>query len=933
MNDFKRTNAPGIPARGAQTPSQPIDVGTVGHGVPSASWCQRVEVFPVSQCFPFLVVAVAALLGHAVSAALGLSMNPIGMYSAATTGSGQHLMTGWAYADPNVGWTNQALGHLAAQQWLHGIVPWWNPDTGIGLPLAGEMQPAALFLPFVFLLKVRGGIVWLMSLLQFLAGSASFVLFRLLKFERWVSLTGALLVMFSSVFAFVPGETILNVVPFLPMLLAGIELACCRANPAAAVAVIAVGIGWSLLGGFPETAFLDGLLAAVWAAARVPSKPNLLTYFLVLIGGGLLGLMIGSPAIVAFADFMRSSGVFASHEFGKASLDVRGLATVVMPYIFGPLGSAPVVGFPPRLAEVTQGYAGYLGVAALPFIVAGLMSERLGRLKWALAAWIGLSMAKTFGWHPLIAVLNVIPFMTNIDFFRYSSPTWDMAAVVLVLLGIEEISAGRPSVMWPTAITLSCIGTGAVLAWPWSPVWHWPQAAMPRIVGWFLGSVVYATVVTAVFALIARFAPGRRRGPALAAMLVIDAAVMFIVPQLSAPRPSHVDWPAIAYLRRNVGLGRVYSLGPIAPNYGAYFGIPMIDSNYVPVAANWAAYISNHLFPPAAVFQSSLFWPAYLQAWRRSASRIMIDHLADYRAIGVNYMVTPPGFSFQKKVEVLHHETHPVAYPLLPGRQMTVIEHAPHTFGAGRRVGAVAVDNATYVGTANGQIVFHLCAGGVCGKGTAKLATASDNAPLWATLGRAVPLVAGQSFTLRIVHRGGTRPNAIWLFDKGNVNGTIDATGRTPPTGKTAQVIFGEGPPAGAPTKVYADRTMDIWKLAGAAPFWAAADGTCEIKTQTRTQVTVFCQGAAKLRRASLLMPGWHAWVNDRPVKIHHAGGIMQSIDLAAGLSRVRFDFVPPYTRVAIWAAAAALATVLAMLTTLSKQRWLSGRLRQKKSA
>jgi hypothetical protein len=36
------------------------------------------------------------------------------------------------------GWTSQALGHLAALDWLHGTVPWWNPFEGLGAPLIWE---------------------------------------------------------------------------------------------------------------------------------------------------------------------------------------------------------------------------------------------------------------------------------------------------------------------------------------------------------------------------------------------------------------------------------------------------------------------------------------------------------------------------------------------------------------------------------------------------------------------------------------------------------------------------------------------------------------------------------------------------------------------------------------------------------------------------
>lgn len=54
----------------------------------------------------------------------------------------------------NPGWIDgcagvfvEALGRLVARDWVHGIIPWWNPYSGVGMPLAGEYQPAAFSSP------------------------------------------------------------------------------------------------------------------------------------------------------------------------------------------------------------------------------------------------------------------------------------------------------------------------------------------------------------------------------------------------------------------------------------------------------------------------------------------------------------------------------------------------------------------------------------------------------------------------------------------------------------------------------------------------------------------------------------------------------------------------------------------------------------------
>ena len=59
---------------------------------------------------------------------------------------------------------------LSAWDWLHGMIPWWNPYTGIGVPLAGELQPGAFFLPFNLLLLLKEGLLWQRIAMQIIAG-------------------------------------------------------------------------------------------------------------------------------------------------------------------------------------------------------------------------------------------------------------------------------------------------------------------------------------------------------------------------------------------------------------------------------------------------------------------------------------------------------------------------------------------------------------------------------------------------------------------------------------------------------------------------------------------------------------------------------------------------------------------------------------------
>ena len=113
----------------------------------------------------FLILA-AVLLANAPTL-LGFShCDPEGLYSGLTHGMKPGYLTGQAcFFDPAPAYYTQPLGRLSASDWLHGVVPWWNPYSGIGMPLAAEAQNESLFLPFVLLLIFHND--WLLQRLAF----------------------------------------------------------------------------------------------------------------------------------------------------------------------------------------------------------------------------------------------------------------------------------------------------------------------------------------------------------------------------------------------------------------------------------------------------------------------------------------------------------------------------------------------------------------------------------------------------------------------------------------------------------------------------------------------------------------------------------------------------------------------------------------------
>ena len=72
---------------------------------------------------------------------------------------------------------------------------------------------------------------------------------------------------------------------------------------------------------------------------------------------------------------------------------------------------------------------------------------------------------------------------------------------------------------------------------------------------------------------------GKQRVRLLSAVLALDALALFVVPEFSAPRSVSVDTAPVAYLRSHIGNSRFFTLRPLAPNYGSYFGVSSLNIN------------------------------------------------------------------------------------------------------------------------------------------------------------------------------------------------------------------------------------------------------------------------------------------------------------------------------------------------------------------
>jgi hypothetical protein len=100
----------------------------------------QVLEFAETDTYAVLIIFLLPLLVNLPGLLGWWSVDPMHFLSRIESFHPQQLLSGYPFTDPNVGWTAQALGKLSADEWLSGRIPWWNSYSGVGLPLAAEMQ-------------------------------------------------------------------------------------------------------------------------------------------------------------------------------------------------------------------------------------------------------------------------------------------------------------------------------------------------------------------------------------------------------------------------------------------------------------------------------------------------------------------------------------------------------------------------------------------------------------------------------------------------------------------------------------------------------------------------------------------------------------------------------------------------------------------------
>jgi hypothetical protein len=450
----------------------------------------------------------------------------------------------------------------------------------------------------------------------------------------------------------------------LPLSLLGVERAvgAARQNRPGGWSLLAVALALSIVAGFPETSFIDGLLVALWSILRIAGASRTLWRPIItkLASGLALGIALSAPLLVAFADYL-PYGYTGGHGqgFAHVSLSESGLSQLVLPYSLGPIfGFRSASGTSDTISLLWGSVGGFLSVTVIAAGLVGVIGRRQRLLRMGLAGWILVCLLRTFGFPPIVHVFAVIPGVRSTAFYRYSDPSWELAAVILAVLGLDDIARNFTR---RRAVVAGALITGGFAIWAaahaLSLMTHVsaPPGSHPRL--YPLASLAIACAALSALAIGGLIAGGRsgsaggeresrggeveksrRRGRVLMAGVVGAESILLMgFTYLSAPVPTPLHLGSVEWLQKNLDTYRFLTLGPIQPNYGSYFGIAEASINDLPVPKAWNSYIADHLDPNAipSVFSGG----GRIDPAGPTPAQELTANLPSYEAVGIRYVV------------------------------------------------------------------------------------------------------------------------------------------------------------------------------------------------------------------------------------------------------------------------------------------------------
>lgn len=584
---------------------------------------------------PLLLILLAVLAGNGLYLIGESSTNTIS-WTANISQVVCHVTCGRPMIDPNVGFITQPLGHLSAMDLLHGHLPWWNYFEGLGQPLAGEMQSAALF-PLTLLFAFPAGLLFFHIGLELIAGICTYFLAKRVGLPILAATTVGALFALNGTYAWL-GNAVLNPVAFLPMLLLGIEMiydsTMTKDNKGWYLCAIAIALAF--YAGFPEVAYFDGLFALGWAAVRLfslPRESRRKALGRLGIGGGV-GLLLSLPILIPFADFSKVAnlGHHTAAVDGTAHISIHALEMFFDPYVHGTLFADPAV------ASVWGGIGGYFTASVGALALLGLFGERLRPLRIYLGLWVFIGLSGAFNFAHLRKVWNLIPLIQNVSFGRYIMASCELSMIVLVGLGLMDFAhSAKAKRLFSVTASAMLLGLISIVLTAGSLNTGVIYGHRARIIYAFLDAIPFLAIIALL--VLGRFARWRRTPLLVSAVLVVESLLIFGVPSGEAAKYVNVDMAPIHFLQSNEGQYRFFDFAVLTPNWGSQYGLNELNAIDLPFPKKFSNLIENQLAP--GLTPSNQFVIHNGVTGMDIQMQDIVAHFAAYEDASVKYLLMP----------------------------------------------------------------------------------------------------------------------------------------------------------------------------------------------------------------------------------------------------------------------------------------------------
>src|SRR5262249_23535914 len=195
---------------------------------------------------------------------------------------------------------------------------------------------------------------------------------------------------------------------------------------------------------------------------------------------------------------------------------------------------------------------GYLSVSLILFALVGLASGKHRGLRLALVGWLVLALSRMYAEPPgLGALVGILPGMSRTAFYPYGFRSVELAVVVLAALGLDRLGGARipgRSTVWAAGAALALAGLAAAEAFPYAR----RLGSGSGQIRYFEASAAWGVAVVVVGATAMLLHPATVRARLASAIVIVEAVLLFLVPEASAPRSVTIDAAPVAYLQRHL---------------------------------------------------------------------------------------------------------------------------------------------------------------------------------------------------------------------------------------------------------------------------------------------------------------------------------------------------------------------------------------------